>query len=460
MSNCIVAPQPEAVEAGALVLRKGGNAVDAAITAALVQGVIDPQMCGLGGYALLNLHWAGNAGSVGIDAPALAGAGVSAAMWEDKVLRPSPGGWGFFLEGQLNEAGYTSICTPGAVKMYDAMLQRWGSLSWEEAIQPAVALAEEGFVVGAHAANRWKEPPDYPDTCSLLDYILRNPEARRIYLRADGQPYDVGQTIRNPDAAKTLRHLARNGADDFYYGALMEQMTADLAANASFVTRQDFENYQLQENASVEGTYRGYPLSSAAPPHGGPTLLAILNILEGYDLAAMGHNSPDYIYTVAMAMKAAFADRNQRMADAAFVDVPVAWMISKSRAAEWREVIDAGGPIHAGFGPAEKPHTTQVTVVDAAGNCVSLTHSLGSSSGVITPGLGFMYNNSMVNFHPWAGHANSIAPGKGRTTGMAPTIVYQRGDDAMRHPRLVLGAAGCHPHHHVDLAGDPQCAGF
>ena len=141
-------------------------------------------------------------------------------------------------------------------------------------------------------------------------------------------------------------------------------------------------------------------------------------------------------------MKAAFADRNQSMADLDFVNVPVEWMISKERAAQWRDQIDAGAPIDASFGPVQKPHTTQVTVVDQMGNCVALTHSLGNSSGVITPGLGFMYNNSMINFHPWAGHPNSIAPGKGRTTGMAPTIVYRAGDEAMQHPLLVLGAPG------------------
>lgn len=442
MSNCIAAPQPEAAEAGAVVLRNGGNAIDAAITAAFVQAVVDPQMCGLGGYAILNLHLAGKTGSIGLDAPALAGAQVTPDMWEEKVIRPSPGGWGYFLEGQINEAGYTSICTPGAVKLYAAMLERWGTLSWAEAAEPAMRMAEEGFVVGSHLAYRWKEPADYPDTCSLLDYILRNPESRRIYLHDDGRPYDVGETLRNPDYARTLRHIAEHGSDDFYHGQLAQRMAADLKANGSYVTQDDFEGYTLREEMSVTGTYRGHTVTSSAPPHGGATLIAILNILEGYDLAALAHNSPDYIYLVSMAMKAAFADRNRHMADPAFIEVPAAWMMSKERAAEWRQKIDANEVIDASFQGAEKPHTTQVTVVDSAGNCVSLTHSLGSSSGVITPGLGFMYNDSMINFHPWAGHPNSIAPGKGRTTGMAPTIVYRKDDETLQHPLLVLGAPG------------------
>ena len=214
-------------------------------------------------------------------------------------------------------------------------------------------------------------------------------------------------------------------------------MVADLAANDSFVTQDDFAAYQIRETDPVVGTYRGYKIHTAHPPHGGPTLIAILNILENYDLASMSHNSPAYIYRVAMAMKAAFADRNPYMADPEFMAVPIDWMISKDRAKQWHERIEAGQAIEVSFTATEKPDTTHLSVMDAAGNCVALTHSLGSSSGVITPGLGFMYNNSMVNFHPWAGHPNSIAPRKSRTTGMAPTIITK--SDA---PVLVLGSPG------------------
>src|SRR6185503_20542585 len=154
-------------------------------------------------------------------------------------------------------------------------------------------------------------------------------------------------------------------------------------------------------------------------------------------LAAMQHNSPEYIYLVAMAMKAAFADRNPHLGDPEFGDVPLAWMTSKERAAYWRAQIDAGTPIVVSDTPTTAPDTTHVSVVDRDGTCVALTHSLGSSSGVITPGLGFMYNNTMINFNPLPGHRNSIAPRKGRTTGMAPTIVYRDGA-----PALVVGAPG------------------
>jgi gamma-glutamyltranspeptidase/glutathione hydrolase len=365
-------------------------------------------------------------------------------MWQDIVIRPNPDGWGYFLKGQVNDLGYQSICIPGAVKGLAAMLERWGTISWERAIAPAARVAEEGFMVDSHLAAGWKDRANYPEANARLDYIKGNKEASRIYLKKDGTAYDEGELLRNPDYAGTLRQLAERGTEDFYRGDLAQRISDDLADNGSFVTAQDLADYQLRDGQPIVSTYRDFTVSSVLPPHGGPTLLAILNILEGYDLEALGHNSPDYIYLVSMAMKAAFADRNPFLCDPQFVEVPLEWMISKERATEWRQQIDAGEPITVSFAPPEPPETTHVSVVDNAGNCVALTHSLGVSSGVITPGLGFMYNNSMVNFHPYPGHPNSIAPRKGRTTGMTPTIVYggRSSTGENKKPFLIIGAPG------------------
>lgn len=436
MKGMIVAPEPLAVEAGARVLMNGGNAIDAAVTCAFVQAIVNPQMCGVGGYALMTLQLAGQRQPILLDAPALAGSRVTPEMWQDSLIGMNPDGWGYFLQGKVNDMGYQSICTPGTVRGLSEILSRWGTISWEQAIAPAIEIAEAGYMVDTHLGNRWKMRRRYPESCSLLDYVENNAEARRIYLR-DGRPYDEGETIRNPDYAATLRHLARHGADDFYQGELAARISADLEANQSFVTADDLRQYTLRDQQPVEGSYNGLRISTSQPPHGGPTLLAILNILEGYDLKSLGHNSSDYIYLVSMAMKAAFADRNLFLGDPAFVDVPLSWMTSKARAVEWRAQIEMGHPIRVDQVPSGPPDTTHSTVVDAQGNCVALTHSLGMSSGVITPGLGFMYNNSMINFDPTPGGRNSIAPGKGRSTGMAPTIVYN-GDQ----PVLVLGAPG------------------
>lgn len=439
MPAMIVAAEPVAVEAGARALQQGGNAVDAAVVCAFAQMIVNPQMCGLGGYALATIHQPGAAAAqtLLLDAPALAGSRVTPAMWTDAVIRANPDGWGYFLRDKVNDRGYQAICTPGTVRGLATLLQRWGTFGWAQALAPAIAIAEHGFMVDSQLAARWKTRAAYPEACSLLEYIETNAEARRIYLDGAGQPYDEGMRLRNPDYAATLRHLAAAGPDDFYTGALAERMLADLAANDAWVTREDLAGYRVRDEAPTYGGFHGYTIASSQAPHGGPTLIAILNILAGYDLAALGHNTPDYIWLVAMAMKAAFADRNAWMGDPNSVVVPLDWMCSQERAAEWRRQIDAGAAIRVADLPHGPPSTTHVSVVDGSGRCVSLTHSLGMSSGVITPGLGFMYNNSMINFDPVPGGRNSIAPGKGRTTGMAPTVVYQ-GD----RPVMVVGAPG------------------
>lgn len=436
MRGMIVAPQPQAVEEGAKVLAAGGNAFDAALACAFVQFIVDPHSCGVGGYLILACHTAEGPQPI-LDAPALAGSRVRPEMWEDIVIGPNPSGWGFFLEGRVNEDGYLSICTPGIVRALQEIHARRCTRDWAELIEPAAQMADEGWPVHYHLAHRWKEPPQFYEGSSLFMKLHASPEAKRIYLKPDGTTYNAGERLRNPDYARTLRRLAERGAEDFYTGSLAADINEDLASHGSWVTTEDFTGYSTREERPVTTTYRGCTIVTGQAPHGGPTLAAILNILEGYDIAALGHNSPAYIHLTAMAMKAGFADRNRHLGDPRFVTVPIEWMVSKERAAEWRTVIDAGQPFDAGRAQPGSPDTTQVTVLDGWGNCVSMTHSLGSSSGVITPGLGFMHNNSMINFHPYPGHPNSIAPRKGRTTGMAPTLVYKDG-------RLVLalGAPG------------------
>jgi gamma-glutamyltranspeptidase/glutathione hydrolase len=441
MAGMIVAPEPLAAEEGAKVLMKGGNAIDAAVTCAFVEGVVNPQNAGIGGYLVALIRPSAPATDreqpIVVDAPALAGSRVTPDMWQDLIIRPSPEGWGYFVKGKVNDQGYQSVCTPGFVKGIADILARWGTISWAEAIEPAVRLAEEGFMVDEALANGWRRKAAYPEANHFIDYVRGNAEARRIYLKSDGTPYDMGERLCNPDLARTLRHLAKAGPADFYVGELARRTSRDLQANGSFVTAIDLAEYQLRDTEPVVGAYHGYTIVTSPSPHGGPTLLEILNILEGYDLAGMEHNSPDYIYLVGMAMKAAAADRNHHLGDPEFVDVPLAWLTSKERAGEWREHITAGKTITMGQQPASAPGTTHVSVVDKHGNCVALTHSLGMSSGVITPGLGFMYNNSMTNFQVLPGYANSIAPRKGRTTGMTPTIVYKDS-----RPLLVIGAPG------------------
>ena len=438
MSGMIVAPQPEAVEQGARILANGGNAFDAALACAWTQFLVDPHSCGVGGYLILTCRLSkDNQPHPIIDAPAVAGSKVQTDMWKDNVIGPNPGGWGFFLQDKVNEDGYQSICVPGIIRGLEFIHERWCTIPWQDLIEPSIQLSQRGWPVGEHLGRRWKDSPQYYENTSLLEKLYVSPESRRIYLDTNDKPYEAGTILRNPDYGKTLEKLAKNGPDDFYEGNLSKMMMADLEKHGSWITNDDLANYQIRKEKPVVIQYRDYTIQTSPAPHGGPTLAAILNILEGYDLVSLGHNSPAYIYLVSMAMKAGFEDRNRFMGDPQFVQVPLDWMLSKDRAQEWREFIDGKTDFEPSNVQTGGPDTTHTSVVDRWGNCVSLTHSLGSSSGVITPGLGFMYNNSMINFHPYPDHPNSILAGKGRTTGMTPTIVWKD-----HEPVLVLGAPG------------------
>ena len=435
----IAAPEVLPVEAGAEVLRNGGNAFDAAVTAAFAQGVVDPHDSSIGGYVLLTMHRPkdGPGTAEVIDAPVTAGSKATPDMWVDSYLGPNPDGWGFFVEGKVNEYGYRSICTPAAPRGYAEILARWGTISLEEAVEPAARIAERGFPVDNRVAAYWLTPAPRPQMTSLLDLVKANPEASKIYLKADGGPHMTGDLIRNPDYARTLRHLGRHGDDDFFTGELAARMARDFEQNGAFVTADDLAGYRIRDAHTTWGEYRGLKVATSPAPHGGPTLVELLQILEGWDLRAMGHNSAEYILHVALAMKAAFSDRHDYLGDPDHVDVPLTWMTSTSRAAEWRDRIDRGDHVEVRLDPVPSPATTHVSVVDDQGNVVAITHSLGGSSGVITPGMGFMHNNSMVNYHPLPAHPNSIAPGKARTTGQAPTILFRDGK-----PVLNIGAPG------------------
>ena len=236
--------------------------------------------------------------------------------------------------------------------------------------------------------------------------------------------------------ADTLDAIGAGGADEFYRGKLGQRIAADLEANGSFVTARDLADYTPKVHEPVTGAYRGYTISSNPPPGSGATLIEMLQILDHFDLGALDHGSAEHLDLVARAMAAAHVDRNEHLGDPDFSDVPTDLLVSKDRAAHWAEVIKAGD-----FPSTDKAEpascTTHLSVYDETGNAVSCTHTLGTGSGVITPGLGFVYNNSMKLFDPFPGTRNSMAPGKARTTGMVPTIVYRDGK-----PVIIVGAPG------------------
>jgi gamma-glutamyltranspeptidase/glutathione hydrolase len=332
-------------------------------------------------------------------------------MWQDQVVRENPSGYGYTLKGQVNERGYQSITTPGTVAGLYKALKEHGAIPWREALRPAIQTAREGFEVSQAAADAWQKTPAGSETSP---WVVRG-----------RSPYEGGGVlIANPDMARTFEALAEGGEEVFYRGDLARRMSEDIQRGGGFVTPDDLKAYEVTVTDPLRAGYRGYTVASNQPPGGGVTILQTLRILEGYDLEKIGYLTPEYVYTVSMAMKAAWADRADHVGDPAFVRVPLSDLLSEERAAMWRRRIDAREKITVPRWHAPEPtSTTHLSVVDRWSNVVGLTHSLGSGADVVTQDLGFMYNNCMNCFNPVPGHANSIQPGKSRVTGMAPTLV-------------------------------------
>ena len=433
----ISAAQPEAAEAGADVLRDGGNVVDAGIAAALVQTVVDPQMCGIAGMGSMQILLPGV--HTTLDFHGRSPAAVRPEMWENRIIRESDDGWGFILEGRVNEFGYQAITTPRTLAAFDEALRRFGTRRLADLLPAAIDYARRGCLVRPHVAEWWNKPAAAGRPPNI-DCVAGLPAARRIYVKPDGALLGVGDTLRNPDMARTLERIATKGAADFYTGAIAGEILADMAANGGLITAADLADCGPEENAPLWGTYRGYRIATNHPPGGGVMLLEMLAILENFDLAGMGHNSPAYIRVVSEAMKIATADKDAKVGDPRFVDVPGAELTSRSYAAAQAARIRAGEKAHVprfNSGGAESKHTTHVCVMDAAGSAFTMTHTLGQPSGVVTEGLGFMYNGAMSVFDPRPGRAGSLAPGKARFSALSPTIVF-KGDA----PFLVLGSPG------------------
>jgi gamma-glutamyltranspeptidase/glutathione hydrolase len=418
----IVCPQTIAAEEGREVLRRGGNAVDAAVTTAFVQGVIDPMMNGVGGSGVAVVYTARDRQVTVLDFYARAGSQVKADQWEGIFIREAADRYGYVLEGWVNDAGHQSVGVPGTVAGLDELLRRFGTIAWDQAVTPAVKYARDGFAVTGNIRSFWVT--DYgPDVVPNARRIQWTPESKRIYTK-EGELFALGEVIRNPDQARTLARLASAGARDFYEGEIAAAIADDFQRHEGFITREDLAGYRVGWGDPVRGQYRDLEVVAAGPPAGGMTLLQMLNFLEGYELAAMGWPSAGAALARVRAMEFAFADREKYLADPAFTEVPVERLTDKAYAAAAR-------------GAHDSPTTTHIAVIDDEGNAVSMTHTLGSSSGVVTPGLGFTYNNYLNCFDPRPGRVNSLAPGKTRITMMVPSMAFRNGELA-----VVIGAPG------------------
>lgn len=280
MSQAMIsAPQPEAVEAGALALKQGGNAIDAAITCALVQGVVDPQMCGIAGFGSLQIYMPGAGHHYIIDFHGKAPGAVTADMWQHLIKSEAPDGFGFILEGNVNDLGYQSITIPGSLKAFFEAQTKHGVMDWADVVAPAIEWAEQGSVIRPQMAQFWNVE-DGSGRVQTTDRLRFSKTGRQVYFDDRDVLRKPGQKLHNPDLAFCLKRIASEGADVFYQGEIAEQIAADMAANGGLLTIDDLNNYQTVQTSPLWGEYRGERYSTNQPPGGGIMLVEMMNMLE------------------------------------------------------------------------------------------------------------------------------------------------------------------------------------
>ena len=433
----IVAPQPEAAEAGLMALQGGGNALDAVIACALTQGVVDPAMCGLGGLGSLQMFDPKSGQNIVFDGLSTCPAASTPDMWASLFERECSDGYGYVLTGGINEFGHTAVTTPGIVRVFGEAHQAFGRLPWAELFGPAIDFAEAGWMLRPHVAAMFALDEAGVGRLPYVRKLALTPDGRRLYLRPDGTPKKLGDEVKNPELADTLRSLARDGAESFYTGEIARRLADDMAKGGGLMTLADLAGFKVQRKAPLTIAYRGRTIATAPPPAGGIYVAEILRILERFDLTALDHNGADYIAIIAETMKIAGGDKDRFISDPDFVTPPLDRLLSDAYADECAAKIRSGEKTPLARVTSDSKHTTTVSCIDADGMVVSLTHTNGVPSGVIPPGLGFILNGAMNWYDPRPGHAGSIAPGKRRFSSMTPTIVFEDGK-----PVFTLGAPG------------------
>jgi gamma-glutamyltranspeptidase/glutathione hydrolase len=424
----VITNHPLASAAGAEMLAAGGNAIDAAIAALFTLTVVEPMMVGLLGGGMAHIRLSDGAHTI-IDGQSTAPLATGPATYSPDPAA-SPGTMDTI--GRKNAVGPSAVAVPGNLKGWCEALDRFGTFSRADVMEPAIRHASRGFRV---------TPYLHECVTDCAADMARDPEIAGLYL-PNGSPIRPGTRLTTGDYAQTLRDIARDGPDHLYTGALGVHYVSHMAAAGGYIGRDDLTGYKTVIREPVRGTYRGFVIIGPPPPSSGPLhIVQMLNILEGYDIGALGFGTAETIHLLAEVLKIAFADRAAATADPAFVRVPVEKILSKTYAAERRSRID---PDHARAWSAEvapegSPYTTHVTVADAAGNIVASTQTINSLFGAryIVPGTGMIPNNYMFVFDPRPQRASSVAPGKRVTSSMSPVIVTKNAK-----PIYALGLPG------------------
>ena len=422
---------------GADVLRRGGNAVDAAVAIGFALAVTLPRAGNIGGDGFMLVHDAQSGEQVFFDFRSIAPKAATLALFVDADGK----------EAKQASRGYLAPSVPGTVAGLAMAHKRFGKLPWADVVGPAIALARDGVVLT-------------PDEAFVFGWgkerLSTSAAAKATYYKSDGSMYRAGETLKQPDLAWTLTQIAEKGPDGFYRGPVAERFAADMKANGGLITLDDLAAYRPVERRPLRGTYRGLDIVTSPPASaGGATLLNMLNIVENFDLKSNGVGSAQSLHIMAEAMKLGYADRYRILGDTDFVTTPIRGFISKDyaktraaminlRKAKSAEKMGVGDPLKF-----ESPSTTHYSVADGQGNVVSTTYTLGADfgSGVMISGTGVLLNNQMNNFaHEAAVKAlrdgrtpplNAMAPGKRMLSTMMPTLVMKQGK-----PWLVTGTPG------------------
>jgi gamma-glutamyltranspeptidase / glutathione hydrolase len=415
-----------ASEVGIEVLRDGGNAVDAAIATAFALAVTWPAAGNIGGGGFLVYHGADGFATT-FDFREKAPLAASSDMYLDADGN---------VKDNSNHEGILAVGVPGTVAGLQLAHERLGSLKWKDLIEPAIRLASDGIPIS------WALHDDFKDSKARFD---RYPSSARIFSKRDGSLYEPGDIWVQKDLANTLRRIQKNGRDGFYSGKTAQLIADFMAANGGIITLEDLQAYEAVEREPVRGSYRGYEIISMPPPSsGGIVLVEMLNILEGFDLKAMGHNSAAYLHVLTETMRRAYADRANYLGDPDFnEDMPLDRLTSKEHAELLRKSIDMTQKSQSDPGRFaqlyESDQTTHFSIVDKNGNMVSLTYTLewGYGSHIVVEGAGFLLNNEMGDFNAQPGltdergrigtEANLIRPEQRMLSSMTPTIVAKDG---------------------------------
>jgi gamma-glutamyltranspeptidase/glutathione hydrolase len=422
----VVAAHPLAVKSGMDVLKKGGNAVDAAIATAFALNAAEPFASGIGGGGFMVLYLAREKKVTVIDFRETAPARANPAM--------------YMKNGEVQNAWRTShglaVAVPGALAGWVHALHRYGSMKLEEVMQAGIDIAEKGFPASQTFSQIDKDE---------YEKILINAGESSVYLQ-DGFPFEPGEIFRNPDLAKTFRRFASQGWQDFYRGEIAGRIIEAVQKKGGIMEPEDLARYSPLEYPPLTGTYKDYTLYSIQPPgSGGLHIIQLLNIIENWPVKKWGFNSTEYIHHLSEAFRFVFADRTRYLGDPEFVAIPMAHLLSKDYAQQIAVRIKSDR-LQESYPPGRfdkkqmmKESTTHLGVIDEQGNIVSLTQSINDffGTGIIPEGTGFLLNDEMADFSPYPDSVNVPGPFRRPVSSMAPLILFKD-----RKPFLVLGSPG------------------